>query len=95
MAWDNRDLVKTAAPRERRRKIVSHCLLGMSSDPAEFIERHSIDINRVTKARDSRVNIELKHLQASKTGRRLLVVNGPMEYLMKEYKKYRTKQLCD
>ena len=94
MAWDNRDLVKIAAPRERHRKIVTHCLLGMSTDPEEFLEKHSVDINRI-KVGDTRVEMDMKHFQAWKTGRRLLMVNGPTKCLMGEYEKYGTKVLCD
>ena len=60
MAWDNRDLMSINTPKDRRRRIVSHCLMGMSSDPTEFIAKHNVDINRV-KVGDSRVDIAIKH----------------------------------
>ena len=94
MAWDNRDLLSLNAPRDRRRKIVSHCLMGMSKDPTEFISKHNVDISRV-KVGDSRISMEMKHFQAWKTSRRLIMVNGPTKCLMDEYEKYGTKILCD
>ena len=94
MAWDNRDLISINTPKDRRRKIVSHYLMGMSSNPKEFIAKHNVDINRV-KVGDSRVDIAIKHFEAWKTGRRLLMVNGPTKCLMEEYEKYGTQLLCD
>ena len=89
MAWDDRDKLMKAPQRDRRAKIVSHCLLGMSTDPTEFIAKHNVDINRV-KVGDSRVSVEMKHFQAWKTARRLMMVNGPTKCLMEEYQKYGT-----
>ena len=89
MAWDDRDKLMRAPQRDKRAKIVSHCLMGMSTDPMEFIAKHNVDINRV-KIGDSRVSIEMKHFQAWKTARRLMMVNGPTKCLMEEYQKYGT-----
>jgi len=63
MAWDNRDLLSLNSPKDRRQKIVSHCLVGMSKDPTEFISKHNVDIPRA-KIGDSRVSMEMKHFQA-------------------------------
>ena len=89
MAWDDRDKLMKAPQRDKRAKIVSHCLMGMSTDPVEFIAKHNVDINRV-KVGDSRVSVEMKHFQAWKTARRLMMVNGPTKCLMEEYQKYGT-----